>query len=353
MWKLTSDGVVVRKYLKSIIYVGLIVVGIFFLAGLGSFLYLYWYVNVHEIKIADGQTQVVVEAEAGTTARDLVDQAIKAGMPLNPEIASRAFTYYGADKDIKQGRYRLESNWTLKHFIDHIASGDVLKGRYTIVEGTRTNNFLDRIQSDEDFKKQPKMSPEEVMEQVGAPGVFPEGQFAAATYTFNQGAKVLSTLQQAYHEQQKRLERAWKNRDPDIAVKNSYELLILASIIEKETGNKDDRELISSVFNNRLKKGMLLQTDPTVIYGIENFQGKILKSHLKTDHPYNTYLHAGLPPTPIAIPGEAAIEAAAHPAKTDYLYFVAMADGSGKSHFSTTLKEHNEAVRKYLRSQGK
>ncbi len=190
------------------------------------------------------------------------------------------------------------------------------------------------------------------MKEVGAPeGTHPEGQFAADTYVFAAGVPDTIILRRMYREQQQRLNAVWESRDKNIAVKTPYELLILASLIEKETGDSKDRTLVSSVFNNRLKKGMLLQTDPTVVYGIENFDGRILKSHLKTDHPYNTYTRAGLPPTPICNPGEASLVAAAHPAQTDYLYFVAKGN-SGQSHFSKTLKEHNAAVQKYLRNPG-
>ncbi len=317
--------------------------------------YLNWYVNDRPIEITDGQSEAIIKVKKGDTAKEILDELANEGLQLDPTIAGWAFRYFEADRNIHVGRYRVDAGWTLKQLIDHLKSGKIIMSRYTVVEGTRTNNFLRRIQTDDDFElPENPWTPEEVMHLVGAPeGTFPEGQFAADTYVFAAGAPLSLTLKQAYREQQKRVENAWMNRDPEIAVKNPYELLILASIIEKETGSPEDRPLVSSVFNNRLKKGMLLQTDPTVIYGIENFQGKILKSHLKTDHPYNTYIHAGLPPTPIAIPGLAAIEAAAHPANTDYLYFVAKADGTGRSYFSTNLKEHNEAVRKYLRSQGK
>ncbi len=315
--------------------------------------YVYWYVNDRIVPFDDGQPQKIVEIKRGATVKTIISELVRDGIDVQPDIAAQAFRYFEADKNIHVGRYLIESGWSLRQLIGHLASGKVIMSKFTLVEGTESKKFFDKILQDEDFELPEKpWTEEEIMKLVGAPeGTHPEGQFATDTYVFAAGAPVSLTLKQAYREQQKRLKEAWEGRDPSIAVKSPYELLILASIIEKETGSGEDRALVSSVFNNRLKKGMLLQTDPTVIYGVSDYNGKILKSHLKADHPYNTYIRPGLPPTPIANPGLAAIQAAAHPADTKYLYFVAM--GDGKSFFSTNLKEHNVAVQKYLRSQGK
>jgi UPF0755 protein len=192
------------------------------------------------------------------------------------------------------------------------------------------------------------MSDEELLAKV-APGYSkPEGLFFPDTYLFARGASDLQIYRQAHALMQKRLDDAWASRAAGLPYKSPYEALIMASIVEKETGRKADRDLIAGVFVNRLKQGMLLQTDPTVIYGMgERYKGNIHKRDLQTDTPYNTYLRAGLPPTPIALPGAASIAAALNPARTDALYFVARGDGT--SHFSNTLTEHNQAVNKYQR----
>jgi UPF0755 protein len=182
-----------------------------------------------------------------------------------------------------------------------------------------------------------------------APGTGkPEGLFFPDTYLFARGASDLQVFRQAHALMKKRLDDAWASRAPGLPYKSPYEALIMASIIEKETGHKAERDMIAGVFVNRLRQGMLLQTDPTVIYGMgERYEGNIRKRDLQTDTPYNTYLRAGLPPTPIALPGAAALAAATNPARTDALYFVSRGDGT--SQFSSSLTEHNHAVNKYQR----
>jgi UPF0755 protein len=188
------------------------------------------------------------------------------------------------------------------------------------------------------------------MEKIGKPGVHPEGRFFPDTYSYAKGSSDLAVLKRAARAMDKRLEAAWALRQPDTPLKSPDQALILASIVEKETGKPGDRPTIGGVFTNRLRIGMLLQTDPTVIYGMGSaFDGNLRKRDLLTDTPYNTYTRGGLPPTPIAMPGRAALLAAVQPAKTDALYFVARGDGS--SQFSATLEEHNRAVNKYIRGR--
>jgi UPF0755 protein len=188
------------------------------------------------------------------------------------------------------------------------------------------------------------------MVQIGKPGVHPEGRFFPDTYTYAKGSSDLAVLKRAARAMDKRLEAAWAQRHPDTPLQNADQALILASIVEKETGKPSDRAMIGGVFSNRLQRGMLLQTDPTVIYGLgSDFDGNLRKRDLRADTPYNTYTRAGLPPTPIAMPGKAALMAAVQPAKTDAIYFVARGDGS--SQFSVSLDEHNRAVNKYIRGQ--
>jgi len=191
-----------------------------------------------------------------------------------------------------------------------------------------------------------------IMELIGYPGQHPEGRFFPDTYRFPKGTSDIDFLKRAYQVMQKHLEREWSQRDTGLPLKNSYEALILASIVEKETGAEFERPLIAAVFIQRLHKRMRLQTDPTVIYGLgESFDGDIRFRDLRQDTPYNTYLHAGLPPTPIALPGLDAIRAALHPAPTKALYFVSRGDGTHQ--FSETLEDHNAAVARYQLNRNK
>jgi UPF0755 protein len=189
-----------------------------------------------------------------------------------------------------------------------------------------------------------------LMAQLGRTGVAPEGRFYPDTYSYAKGTSDLAVLQRAMKAMDKQLQQAWQARQSGAALQSPEQALILASIVEKETGKAQDRPEISGVFNNRLRIGMRLQTDPTVIYGLgEAFDGDLRRVHLTTDNPWNTYTRGGLPPTPIAMPGKAALLAAVQPAKTSAIYFVAKGDGS--SHFSATLDEHNRAVNRYQRGQ--
>jgi len=184
------------------------------------------------------------------------------------------------------------------------------------------------------------------LQRIGAVESHPEGLFFPDTYAFASGSSDLAIFRQAYQAMQQHLQGAWAAREPDLPLQSPYQALILASIVEKETGAASDRPMIAGVFVNRLRRGMRLQTDPTVIYGVgQNFDGNLRKKDLLTDHPYNTYTRGGLTPTPIALPGSDALQAALHPAQTDALYFVARGDGS--SHFSSSLTEHNQAVNQY------
>ncbi len=315
--------------------------------------YIFWYVSERIVPFPSGKSEIVLKVEKGASIKSIIDEMNREGLDIHPDLARLAFKFFDADKSVHVGWYLLEEHKTLKDIVLHLASGDVIMDKVTFIEGTTTQQFIDKLNGLKDVEHGSEpINLSNVMEKAGAPkGTHPEGQLAPDTYVYAAGSSVDTILKSAYNLQKSRLKKAWEQRDKSIAVKNPYQLLIMASIIEKETGHKNDRELVSSVFNNRLKKNMLLQTDPTVVYGIKDFQGKILRSHLNTDHPYNTYIRPGLPPTPIANPGLASLQAASHPAKTDFLYFVAM--GEGKSYFSKSLREHNAAVQKYLRSKGK
>jgi UPF0755 protein len=192
------------------------------------------------------------------------------------------------------------------------------------------------------------MSDAEIMEALGAPGLSPEGRFFPDTYAYSKGVSDLTVMKRAFRAMQRKLEQAWEKRDPDLPLKSADEALILASIVEKETGQAADRPLVAGVFCNRLRIGMPLQTDPSVIYGLgDRYDGSLHKHDLLTDGPYNTYTRPGLPPTPIAMPGLASLTAAVQPAHTKALYFVAKGDGT--SLFSESLTDHNRAVNQYQR----
>ncbi len=189
------------------------------------------------------------------------------------------------------------------------------------------------------------------MTRLGHEGEHPEGRFYPDTYYVSRGVTDAELLTRAYKAMENILQQEWQQRAEDLPYKTPYEALIMASIVEKESAIAEERPLIAGLFANRLKKGMRLQTDPTVIYGIENYDGNIRYRDLRKDTPYNTYTRKGLPPTPIALPGREAIHATLHPAKTEYLYFVAFSDGSGRHVFSTNLEDHEKAVDKYQRKK--
>jgi UPF0755 protein len=228
-----------------------------------------------------------------------------------------------------------------------LVSGKTLTHSITFPEGWTFRQWREQMASHPALVHTLKgLSDEAVMERLGHPGVHPEGRFFPDTYLFPRGFSDLQLLQWAWRRMEEELADAWRERDKGLPLKTSYEALILASIIEKETGMPSERREIAGVFIRRLKKGMKLQTDPTVIYGMgREYAGNIRRKDLKKDTPYNTYVHAGLPPTPICMPGRESLQAAVHPAAGKAFYFVARGDGSHQ--FSATLREHNRAVRKY------
>lgn len=252
----------------------------------------------------------------------------------------------GLDR-IKAGEYRLEPGITPPALLALLVSGRTLVHSITFPEGWTFRQWRRKIETHPVLEQTLKgLSDAEVMEQIGHPGVHPEGRFFPDTYLFPRGFTDVELLKKALNRMEKELAMAWEERVDDLPLKTPEEALILASIIEKETGVAGERREIAGVFIRRLKKGMKLQTDPTVIYGMgEDYKGNIRRSDLRQDTPYNTYVHAGLPPTPICMPGRESLLAAVNPAEGKSLYFVAKGDGS--HYFSSSLKEHNRAVRKY------
>ncbi|QLG89773.1 endolytic transglycosylase MltG [Chitinibacter bivalviorum] len=257
----------------------------------------------------------------------------------------------GKDTQLKSGRYRISVDMSPLTLLRKISKGDTDELMVTIVEGWNWRDVKKALSKNPYLKHDSaKLTDAELLAQLEISATSPEGMFFPDSYQIEAGSSDLKLLARAHRRMQQKLDQAWAGRKENLPLKNEYEALILASLVEKETGKASDRPLIAGVFINRLNQGMRLQTDPAVIYGVgEGFDGNITKAHLTTDTPYNTYTRGGLTPTPIAMVGEAALKAATQPADTTAVYFVARGDGS--SQFSNTLDEHNAAVRKYLLSR--
>ena len=249
---------------------------------------------------------------------------------------------------IKAGEYLIEANTTLPQLLDQFIAGQVVQYSFTIIEGTSSQQLVDMVIADERLVKTlTKTKLADVMVEIGQEKHHGEGEFMPETYFFTAGTTDKELLQRAHKMMRVSLDEMWENKADNLPYKTAYEALIMASIIEKETGIAEERPEISGVFVRRLYKGMRLQTDPTVIYGMgEQYKGNIRRKDLTTDTPYNTYTRFGLPPTPIALPSKEAIDAALHPKDGKSLYFVAT-KSEGRHKFSNTLTDHNKAVRKY------
>ena len=306
---------------------------------------IYW---SREPLITAGSPAVEFNITQGSSMRSAMRQVRDAGVPASPwllEILARGL----GSPPIRAGSYRLEPGVTPLSLVDKLSRGDTIKETLTIVEGWTFAQMRAEMSRNRHLRPESmNLSDEELMQKV-APGYkHLEGLFYPDTYFYDRGASDLLVLQQAHQRMLKMLEQSWAKRGADLPYTTPYEALIMASIVEKETGREADRTRVAAVFVNRLKRGMLLQTDPTVIYGVgPAFDGNLRKVDLQTDTPYNTYMRTGLPPTPISLPGKASLDAALNPAPGNDLYFVARGDGS--SEFSSNLDDHNRAVNKYQR----
>lgn len=256
----------------------------------------------------------------------------------------------GVDRAIKAGNYELPAGTTLAGLLAKLSQGDATQTSLTIVEGWTVRDLREALLSDGEITHATAATADpDLMRALGATAQQPEGWFFPDTYFFAAGSTDLSILARAYRTMQQRLDAAWAARASGLPLSSPYEALILASIVEKETGRGADRPLIASVLINRLQRGMRLQADPTVIYGLgTHFDGNLTKRDLDTDTAFNTYTRDGLPPTPIALPGQASLDAVLHPPLTPYLYYVSRGDGS--SEFSANLADHNRAVAKYQKN---
>lgn len=326
------------KRLVVSIVVLLLAVGLLLLAGLG------WY-SARPLPMAGKVVEFTLPP--GTTMKSAARQIQAAGVPVQPMALEWMARLTGKDRGIKAGSYEFAEGLTPWSLLLKLTRGDVTQAELTIVEGWTFRQLRAAIDAHPDFiHDSTGLSERDILARIGAEESNPEGLFLPDTYLFSKRSSDLHLLQRAYRAMQGRLAQGWGARSEGLPLASPYEALILASIVEKETGRREDRPLVASVFINRLRAGMRLQTDPTVIYGLgPGFDGNLTRRNLQADGPYNTYLRVGLPPTPIALPGADALRVALQPPPTDYWYFVAKGDGS--SEFSRTLDDHNRAVTRY------
>ena len=314
---------------------------------------LWWLHEPMTLHLQPGNPVIDLEIEPGTPASGVASVIVASGADVPVLLLQAWFRFSGHARFIKAGSYELVPGTTPRRLLSMLVRGEESLKSVTLVEGWTFIQVRSALQKAEQLAPETiGLSPETIMEKLGRPGLHPEGRFFPDTYTYAKGSSDLAVLKRAVRAMDKRLDAAWSLRSPDTPLQSPEQALILASIVEKETGKSSDRAQIGGVFTNRLRIGMPLQTDPTVIYGLgAQFDGNLRKRDLQLDTPYNTYTRTGLPPTPIAMPGRAALLAAVQPAPTQALYFVSRNDGSGSSQFSTSLDEHNRAVNKYLRGR--
>lgn len=310
----------------------------------------YWWYFKRTVELPQGAAYVDVSIPSGSSGRVIANRISEAGVGVSPDTLIGLLRVQGASLGIHAGRYRFVPGVTLADIVEKLQRGEVEKFSFRVSDGQAIWDLRRAVSALPDITiKAADMTEDQLRAAIGIEEPYLEGVFAPETYSFRTGITDLDVYRAAYREQMRILAQEWENRSPDAMVKTKYEALILASIIEKETSMPDDRALISSVFNNRLRLRMPLQTDPTIIYGLgENFNGNLTRRDMQRPGPYNTYLNMGLPPTPISMPTAASIHAALNPQKTKYLYFVARGDGT--TYFSKTLAEHNRAVEKYQKA---
>ncbi len=294
---------------------------------------------------------VELSIEPGETPRQIAQAWVDAGVQAPPWLLYEWFRWSGQARRIRAGSYEIDRQVSPRRLLQKMVLGDETLAVTRIIEGWNFRQLRAALAGAEKLKPTiGSLSDAEVMALIGAPGVSPEGQFFPDTYAYSKGSSDIAVLRRAHRAMQQRLATAWAERTPDTPLRSADEALTLASIIEKETGTATDRGKVAGVFTNRLRLGMPLQTDPTVIYGLgPDFDGNLRKRDLLADTPYNTYTRPGLPPTPIAMPGKASLDAAVRPEPTKALYFVARGDGT--SEFSADLAAHNRAVNQYQRGK--
>ena len=292
---------------------------------------------------------VDISIEPQTTVRGIAQVVADAGVDVEPVLLYGFFRLSGQSRKLRAGSYEISEGESLLDLLRKLSRGEESLKAVCLIDGWTFKQFRAALAKAPNLNHDSQgLSDAELMTRLGKPGVPPEGHFFPDTYTYGKGASELRVMERALHAMDKQLAAAWAQRDTSIILKSPDEALILASIVEKETGKESDRGMISSVFHNRLRINMPLQTDPTVIYGMgDAFDGNLRRADLLSDHPWNTYTRKGLPPTPIAMPVRNALRATMHPDSSKALYFVARGDGS--SVFSETLEAHNAAVNRYQR----
>ncbi|HSH96690.1 MAG: endolytic transglycosylase MltG [Methylophilaceae bacterium] len=317
------------------------------LAFLSFLLLVAWMIYFAITPISINTETVELDLKAGSSLRSISQQLTEEGLLKEPWSFVLMVRAFGRAGDIKAGNYLIETGTTPYNLFVTLTNGNISQDSMTFIEGWTFAQMRNALNNNESVKHLIMSSTDqEILAELGANQTIPEGLFFPDTYYFSRNTTDKSILKRAYQAMQNKLDAAWQNRDTNLPYRSQYEALIMASIVEKETGKASERPQIAGVFINRLNIGMRLQTDPTVIYGLgDHFDGNLRKQDLLSDTPYNTYTRAGLPPSPIAMPGLASIEAALHPAKTKAIYFVGKGDGSHA--FSATLAEHNRAVMQY------
>jgi UPF0755 protein len=306
--------------------------------------YAFWYVGT-PVPIA--RYPVEVEIPRGAGFRAAMEQLEKSGIRIRRHEFELLARTLGKVRNVKAGSYEIATPVTPVQLLEKLTRGDVTQAEVRLIEGWTFAQFRAALDQSPDLRHDTKgLDDARVLEQLKATERHPEGLFFPDTYLFGKGSSDLAVLRRAYRAMTRHLKEEWETRDTTTPYKTPYEALTMASIIEKETGQAGERDMIGGVLVNRLRIGMRLQVDPTIIYGLgATFDGNLKRGHLTEDGPYNTYMRAGLPPTPIAMPGLASLRSAMRPAKTSAMYYVSKNDGS--SQFSRTLEEHNRAVAKY------
>lgn len=331
---------VARRTLKRLILLAL--VGVLVLAG--------WFSYRISASVQLPVAPYEFSIKQGSSVKTVAHQLAEAG--VLPDAWSFVFLsrLMGLAASVKAGDYEIVTSISPLQLLERITRGDINQSEVRFIEGWTFAQLRQILNEHPALRHDTAhLNNAEILQLIGATETAAEGLFFPDTYFFARGSSDLAVLKRAYGVMKNHVDAAWAERAPDLPLKDRYQALILASIVEKETGKESDRSTVAAVFVNRLRSGMLLQTDPTVIYGLgDKFDGNLRKKDLLTDQEYNTYTRRGLPPTPIAMPGLASIQAVLNPAKTDALYFVAK--GNGESHFSNSLTDHNRAVSKYQKS---
>ncbi len=333
--------------LKKCLVLGAAVVVLAAAVGAGGY---HWAIS--PLTLAQPELDVTIKPHS--TVRSVTLQLNRGGVPVEPELFIAMTRILNLQSEVKSGNYEFKTGITPYDLLQKMVRGDVNEYVATIIEGWSFKRMRAEIDANPAVKHDTAgMSDADLLTAIGATETGlanAEGLFFPDTYLFDKDTSDLDLYRRAYKLMKLRLNEAWSARAPGLPYKTPYEALIMASLIEKETGKASDRPLVAAVFDNRLRVGMPLQTDPTVIYGMgDAYAGHLKKRDLQTDTPYNTYTRTGLPPTPIALPGAASLQAAMNPAPSSALYFVSRGDGT--SEFSDTLDDHNKAVDKYIRGQ--